>query len=107
MKATLAKEKYYWVYMLNCSNGTYYTGYTNNLEKRFQSHVAGTAKCKYTRSFKPISIAQCWQIFADKTLAMQIEHHIKKLSRAKKQAIVADPKLLTTDARIRPYKLPK
>lgn len=50
-------ESPYWVYMLLCENNTYYTGYTNNLEKRYQSHVGGNGGCKYTRSFKPLKIA--------------------------------------------------
>lgn len=52
----------YWVYMLLCENNSYYTGYTNNLGKRYQSHVDGTGGCKYTRSFKPLKIAQFWEI---------------------------------------------
>ena len=35
-------NKIYWVYMLLCENNTYYTGYTNDLEQRYQSHVDGT-----------------------------------------------------------------
>ena len=85
----------YWVYILHCENDTYYTGYTNALEKRFQSHVNGTAKCKYTRSFKPIRIAQSWKIHGGKGLAMQVERYIKQLSRAEKEKIIAYPSLLT------------
>lgn len=87
-------EEYYWVYILRCINNTYYTGYTNDLEKRYQSHVDGTGKCKYTRSFKPIAIAQYWKINGNKAFAMKIERHIKKLSRLEKETIIADPSLL-------------
>ncbi len=84
-------DQCFWVYILLCSNQTYYTGYTNNLTKRYQSHLSGTGKCKYTRSFKPIAMLQCWEIQGSKALAMQIERQIKKLSRAKKEALIADP----------------
>ena len=81
----------YWVYILNCANGSYYTGYTTHLMRRYQEHVAGTGKCKYTRSFKPISIAQCWQIFDNKATAMKIEKFIKRLPKQKKKELVLNP----------------
>ncbi|RUQ92899.1 GIY-YIG nuclease family protein [Legionella septentrionalis] len=84
----------YWVYILLCENNTYYTGYTNNLEKRYQSHIDGTGKCKYTRSFKPLKIAQCWKIKESKLKAMQVERHIKKLSHLDKDRLVNEPQLL-------------
>lgn len=84
----------YWVYILLCDNNTYYTGYTNNLEKRYLSHVEGTGRCKYTRSFKPIKIAQYWEIRAGKLKAMQVERYIKTLSRIDKDKLVNDPNLL-------------
>lgn len=83
----------YWVYILRCSNNSYYTGYTIDLIKRYQSHRKGTAS-KYTRSFKPHHIAQCWKIKGNKSFAMQVERYIKKLSRAEKEKIVAHPSLL-------------
>ena len=86
--------EYYWVYILLCSNNTYYTGYTNNLDKRYQSHVDGTGKCKYTRSFKPICIAQSWKINGDKAQAMRLERNIKKLTRGEKEQLIADPSSL-------------
>lgn len=100
MKAQL--QPMYWVYILHCENNTFYTGYTNDLKKRYQSHVDGTGKCKYTRSFKPTHVAQCWQIMGDKSLAMQIERYIKTLSRAEKEHIIACPTALSSDDRVRP-----
>lgn len=94
------KAESYWVYILLCENNSYYTGYTNDLVKRYRSHVNGTGKCKYTRSFKPKCIAQCWKINGDKSLAMKIEQSIKKLSRAKKEMLIAQPSMLTTDKKI-------
>jgi putative endonuclease len=87
-------EQSYWVYILYCENNSYYTGYTNDLAKRYQSHISGTGKCKYTRSFKPLRIAQCWKVCGDKAYAMQIERSIKKLSRVDKAKLVACPALL-------------
>lgn len=83
----------FWVYILQCSNGSYYTGYTLDLTRRYQEHITGTAKCKYTRSFKPVGIAQSWQT-ASKTLAMQAESFIKKLSKNQKKQLILNPEQL-------------
>jgi putative endonuclease len=88
-------QESYWVYILYCANNTYYTGYTNDLNKRFEAHVNGTAS-KYTRSFKPLRIAQSWKIDGDKSLAMKTERYIKKLTRAEKEKIIANPLMLNT-----------
>ena len=91
-----ADQKQYWVYILLCENESYYTGYTDNLAKRYITHINQTGRCKYTRSFKPISIAQCWRIMDDKSLAMKIERYIKKLSREQKIKIILDPSIIAT-----------
>ena len=83
-------DKIYWVYILRCNNQSYYTGYTDNLEKRFQDHIAGKGS-KYTRSFKPLSIAQSWEIKGDKSIAMCIERYIKKLSKVQKEQLILNP----------------
>ncbi len=88
------EEVLYSVYILLCDNNTYYTGYTNDLLKRYQSHVDGTGGCKYTRSFKPVRIAQSWCIGSNKALAMAVERQIKKLSRAEKEKLIACPSLI-------------
>ncbi len=90
----MIESEIFWVYILRCSNNTYYTGYTNNLKKRYKSHMDGTGKCKYTKSFKPIEIAQCWRIYDSKAKAMQIERNIKKLSRIEKEKLIINPSLL-------------
>lgn len=62
----------YWIYILECKNKSYYTGYTSDLEKRVRSHLQGTG-AKYTRSFKPNLILCAWKVLQDKPKAMQIE----------------------------------
>jgi putative endonuclease len=88
LQSTLKKT--YWVYILLCENQSYYTGYTDNLEKRYLAHLTGKGS-KYTRSFKPLKIAQSWEISGEKALAMQIERTIKKLSRKQKEALILNP----------------
>jgi putative endonuclease len=84
----------YWVYILHCNNDSYYTGYTNNLIKRYHSHVYGTGGCKYTRSFKPLSLAQCWPVPGEKAIAMKVERYIKKLTRMEKEELINQPTIL-------------
>lgn len=81
--------KTFWVYILECSNGSYYTGYTVDLTKRYQAHLKGSAS-KYTRSFKPIRIAQSWKV-DDKSTAMKLEKYIKQLSRQEKEKLLFRP----------------
>lgn len=81
----------YWVYILRCNNGSYYTGYTIDIERRYQEHVNGTAKCKYTRSFKPLNIAQCWKVSNCKSTAMKMESYIKSLSKINKEQLISNP----------------
>jgi putative endonuclease len=90
------------VYILHCENNSYYTGYTKNLAKRYRSHLNGTGGCKYTQSFKPVSIAQCWQITGDKSLAMKLERVIKKLTRDEKIKMILHPTTLSDDPRVVP-----
>lgn len=84
----------YWVYILHCENDSYYTGYTVDLKRRYQEHLAGSAKCKYTRSFKPICLAQSWQIKGDKVLALRVERYIKRLTKLEKKHLIQQPELL-------------
>jgi putative endonuclease len=84
----------YWVYILTCNNDSYYIGYTTNLPRRYKSHQSGSNSCKYTRSFKPLKIAQCWEILGPKTTALQAEHFLKKLSRVQKTAFILKPATL-------------
>lgn len=83
-------DKHYWVYILKCDNGNYYTGYTSDLVRRYKEHTLGTGKCKYTRSFKPLGIAQSWKI-QNKSAAMRIEKSIKKMSKKEKEQLILNP----------------
>ncbi|MDY6933758.1 MAG: GIY-YIG nuclease family protein [Spirochaetota bacterium] len=107
----MKRSNYYWIYILECENGCYYTGYTENLFRRYLQHINGSAKAKYTRSFKPTRIAQCWKLYDTKGIALRIEHFIKSLDRKVKDIIVDDPERLkyyvldklTLDIEIFPY----
>lgn len=88
-----ASECYY-VYILHCSNNTYYTGYTTDLHRRSKEHAAGTDKCKYTRSFKPLCLAQSWCVTGDKATAMRVEKFIKQMKKTDKTQLILFPQRL-------------
>lgn len=75
-----------YTYILECSDGSYYTGWTNDLHKRIQAHNDGKG-AKYTRSHRPVTLAY-YEAFETKEEAMKRECEIKKLSRKEKEALV-------------------
>jgi len=85
------KRMYYWVYILECENGSFYTGYTPDLVRRYRQHLDGTGRAKYTKAFPPVRIAACWRIAGNRGLALRIEYLIKKQNRTVKDALVAVP----------------
>ncbi|MBF0408469.1 MAG: GIY-YIG nuclease family protein [Candidatus Riflebacteria bacterium] len=76
------------VYIIECLDGTYYTGITCDLKRRFQEHTAGSA-AKYTRSHKPARIVYS-EIAACRSEALKREIAIKKLSREKKEKLISE-----------------
>jgi putative endonuclease len=87
--------KSYWVYILLCENGNYYTGYTTDLARRYEEHSTGTLKCKYTRSFKPLHIAQAWQVKGEQSKALKLEKYIKSLTKQEKKQLILNPEKLS------------
>ncbi len=88
----------FYIYILECDNGNYYTGYTKDLVKRYQQHLTGTANSKYTRSFKPKRIAQCWQLFDEIGIALKIERFIKRQDKKTKKLLIQHPDRLREKA---------
>ena len=76
----------FWVYILKCRDGSYYTGHTDNLEARINSHTAGEIP-GYTASRRPLILAFS-QEFATRYEALTVERQIKGWSRAKKEAMM-------------------
>lgn len=81
----------FWIYMLECEDGTYYTGYTRNLVRRYRQHVDGTANVRYTRSHPPVRIAQCWRLYDSVGTALKVELLIKRRPRQSKNRLVENP----------------
>ncbi len=76
-----------WVYMLRCGDGSLYTGWTNDLERRLKCHAAGKGG-RYTRSRLPVTLVYAELCSAPRE-ARSREWHIKRLTRGQKLALIA------------------
>ncbi len=78
----MAEEKKFFVYLLRCSDGSLYCGWTTNLEKRLAVHNSGQG-AKYTRARRPVELVY-FEEHPDKQSAMKREYEIKHLTRKEK-----------------------
>jgi len=76
----------HYVYVLECADDTYYTGYTTDVERRVTEHDAGEG-AKYTRGRTPVELVHVEE-FDTRSAAMSREHEIKSLSRRQKERVV-------------------
>lgn len=75
-----------YTYMVRCSDGSLYTGWTNNLDQRIKAHNAGTG-AKYTKSRRPVELVY-YEEYESKIDAMKREYAIKHLTKQKKEKLV-------------------
>ncbi len=75
-----------WVYMLRCGDGSLYTGWSTDVERRLASHRAGRGS-RYTASRLPVELVMT-RAMADRSAAMREEARIKRLPRAAKVALI-------------------
>ena len=78
-----------YTYILECKDGTYYTGWTNNLEKRLKDHNEGRG-AKYTKARLPVSLIY-YEEFQTKEEAMRREYAIKHMTRSEKEKLIKTP----------------
>ena len=79
--------KIYYVYILKCSDKSYYTGITSNLAQRIFEHNQGKHKESYTFKRRPITLV-FYAEFSEVGFAIDTEKQIKKWSRVKKEALI-------------------
>jgi putative endonuclease len=79
----------YFVYILKCSDNSYYTGLTNNIERRLNEHHFGLNKECYTFYKRPLELA-FYTEFNDINQAIAFEKQVKSWSRKKKEVIISD-----------------
>lgn len=80
------KEGVSYAYIVECGDGSLYTGWTNHLEKRMKIHNAGKG-AKYTRSRLPVRLVH-YEVFLTKQEAMKREYVIKQLARKDKLLLI-------------------
>ncbi len=81
--------KIYYVYILKCSDNSYYTGVTNNLEKRVNEHKEGNDKKAHTFNKRPIELVY-FESFNEINYAIEWEKRIKGWTRKKKECLIND-----------------
>ena len=81
--------KQYFVYILLCADGSYYTGVTNNIDRRFYEHQSGEDHKAYTFKRRPVKLVFC-ENFVDINQAIAFEKQVKGWRREKKEAIIND-----------------
>jgi putative endonuclease len=79
--------KQYYVYILLCSDKSYYTGVTNDLDRRVIEHETGESTTSYTFKRRPLKLVFC-ELFSDVNQAIAFEKQVKGWRRAKKEALI-------------------
>lgn len=74
------------VYLLECADGTFYTGYTTDVDRRLREHEAGNG-AKYTRGRTPVTLLHV-ETFSSRSAALSREYEIKRKSREEKERLV-------------------
>ncbi len=88
MRKKIKRNSQFFTYMLECENGAYYTGYTNNLENRIKLHNSGRG-AKYTKMNGPVKLVYAKE-FKYYKLALNFEREIKQLTRKQKEMLALD-----------------
>ena len=79
-------EKKDCVYILECNDGTLYTGWTNDIDKRFKAHNDGKG-AKYTKGRRPLKLVYLEEL-ETKSEALKRENEIKKMTKYKKRQLI-------------------
>lgn len=83
----MSKQHLYYVYILRCSDNTYYTGVTNDVVRRLSEHQEGKDSNSYTFKRKPVQLV-FYTEFSNIEVAIEKEKQIKKWSKNKKEALI-------------------
>ena len=83
----MSRQHLYYVYILKCSDNTYYTGVTNDIYRRLNEHQEGKDANSYTFKRKPVQLV-FYTEFSNVEVAIEKEKQIKKWSKNKKEALI-------------------
>ena len=80
--------KYYYVYIVKCADGSYYTGFTNDPYRRLEEHNSGVYGRSFTFKRRPVVLVYV-KAFSDPLEGIEFEKQVKRWSKAKKEALIA------------------
>ena len=83
--------EWFYTYIVECADGTYYTGYTVDITRRIKDHNTSTRGAKYTRHRRPVHLVYC-ERKASRHDAMVREAEIKRLTRKQKEELIKTEK---------------
>jgi putative endonuclease len=78
--------KYWYLYVVECNDGTFYTGITTDIKRRLHEHNNTKKGAKYTRRKRPVTLICILETFETQSLATKKEYEFKQLSRKQKEA---------------------
>ena len=78
---------HWYIYVLQCADGTLYAGITTDLNRRVEEHNAGPRGARYTRARRPVTLKESWAL-PDRSAAARAEAAFKRLTRAQKLAVM-------------------
>ncbi|CAM4205718.1 GIY-YIG nuclease family protein [Gillisia limnaea] len=81
--------KLFYVYIVECSDKSFYIGFTSNLDKRLNEHNSGLHRDSYTYKRRPV-VLKWFQQFTDPSQAIKVEKQLKGWSRRKKIALIEE-----------------
>lgn len=90
----MADSTPWFLYLLECRNGSYYAGITVDIEKRYQAHLRGSG-AKYTRANPPLRVLAS-RAYPDRAAALRAEWTLKQLPRGRKLAFLSEPDLVAS-----------
>ena len=83
----MSLDSVWYVYVLQCSDGSYYTGVTKDIKRRLNEHNNSKRGAKYTRTRRPVKLVY-FSEYDSRSSAQKAEHAFKKLSRMRKAGII-------------------
>ena len=81
-------DKYWWTYIVQCNDGSLYTGITTNLERRVDEHNSSKKGAKYTKTRRPVKLVYA-ETHKDRSASSKRESAIKKLNRIDKLKLIS------------------
>ena len=94
-------KRSWYLYLLLCADGSYYTGITTDVKRRFAEHCESPKGARYTRSHHPLKVVYRKKI-GKQGEALKMERRVKRLSKAQKEKLILRKRSLPEKRRVKP-----